>query len=359
MAGQPGFFDIDERYAALSKANDPLERVNAVVDFEVLRKPLMRALQRSDRRKGGRPPFDAVLMFKILVLQALYNLSDDQAEYQIRDRLSFMRFLELGLHDRVPDAKTIWLFRELLVKTKAIDALFDRFEAALEDHGYLAMSGQIVDACIVTAPKQRNDDGEKAAIKEGRVPDGWKDTPAKLRQKDRDARWTMKRGRVQRLADGTPKGAEIMVPAFGYKNHISTDKRHGLIRRWTVTHAAANDGKQLKALIDPHNTACPVWADTAYRSQDNEIWLEKQGRRSMIHFRKPRGKTMPQAKKKANAAQSKVRSAVEHVFAHQKGLMTLSVRTIGIERAKIKIGMANIAYNMRRLVWLDARGAPA
>jgi len=116
MMGQAGFFDIDERYAALSKANDPLERVSAVVDFEVFRKPLMRALQRSDRGKGGRPPFDAVVMVKVLVLQALYNLSDDQAEYQICDRLSFMRFLGLGLHNRVPDAKTIWLFRELLVK---------------------------------------------------------------------------------------------------------------------------------------------------------------------------------------------------------------------------------------------------
>lgn len=359
MASQPGFFDLDERYSALSKANDPLERVSGVVDFEVFRSSLMRALRRSDRSKGGRPPFDAVLMFKILVLQALYNLSDDQAEYQIRDRLSFMRFLGLGLHDRVPDAKTIWLFRELLVRAKAIEGLFDRFEAALREHGYLAMSGQIVDATIVSAPKQRNDDGEKAAIKQGEIPEGWADKPAKLRQKDRDARWTMKRGRVQRLADGTPKGAEIMIPAFGYKNHISTDQRHGLIRKWTVTHAAANDGKHLKSLIDPDNTASPVWADTAYRSEANEAWLEKQGRTSMIHFRKPRGKAMSKTRKKANAARSAIRSAVEHVFAHQKGLMALSVRTIGLERAKIKIGMVNLAYNMRRLAWLDRRSAPA
>jgi transposase len=98
MADQPGFFDVDERYAALSAAGDPLERLAAVVDFEIFRPVLDAALARSDRSRGGRPPYDAVLMFRILVLQALYNLSDEQAEFQLRDRLSFMRFAGLGLH---------------------------------------------------------------------------------------------------------------------------------------------------------------------------------------------------------------------------------------------------------------------
>ena len=346
MTGQPGFFDLDERYSALSKAGDPLLRLGELVDFEVFRKPLPRVLRRSDRSKGGRPPYDPVLMFKVLVLQALYNLSDDQTEFQIRDRLSFMRFLGLGLHERVPDAKTIWLFRELLVRAGAVETLFDTFDARLGEHGYLAMSGQIVDASIVAAPRQRNTDAEKADLKAGRVPERWTEKPAKLAQKDRDARWTMKRGRVRRLEDGRPKGPEIMVPAFGYKNHVSTDRRHGLIRKWTVTHAAAHDGRQLPGLIDTDNTASPVWADTAYRSRRNEAWLARRGFASMIHFRKPRGKAMPEPKAKANAARSKVRTAVEHVFAHQKGPMSLFVRTVGIARAKAKIGMANLAYNI-------------
>lgn len=358
MADQRGFFDLDERYAALSKAGDPLERLSRVVDFEVFRAELDAALQRSDGARGGRPPMDAVLMFKVLVLQALYNLSDDQAEFQVRDRLSFMRFLGLGLHDRVPDAKTVWLFRELLVRAKAVEGLFDRFDAHLREHGYLAMSGQIVDASIVAAPKQRNTDAEKDALKEGRLPGDWKDKPAKLAQKDRDARWTMKRGRVRRLEDGRPKGPEIMVPAFGYKNHLSTDRCHGLIRKWTVTDAAANDGRRLAEVIDRSNTASPVWADTAYRSRQNEGLISRLGLSSMIHFRKPPGKPMPDPAKKANAARSKVRSAVEHVFAHQKGPMNLFVRTIGIARARAKIGMVNLAYNMRRFVWLEGRPAP-
>ncbi|MBI4184235.1 MAG: transposase, partial [Proteobacteria bacterium] len=110
MAGQPGFFDTDERMWALSAAGDPLERLARAVDFELFRAELEAALARSDRAKGGRPPYDAVLMFKVLVLQTLYTLSDDRTEYQVRDRLSFMRFLGLGLHDPVPDAKTVWLF---------------------------------------------------------------------------------------------------------------------------------------------------------------------------------------------------------------------------------------------------------
>ena len=128
-------------------------------------------------------------MFKVLVLQALYNLSDDQAEFQIQDRLSFMRFVGLGLADKVPDAKTIWLFREHLVEAGAIQNLFARFDKHLAKAGYLAMGGQIVDATIIAAPKQRNTEDEKAAIKAGEVPEAWKDKPAKLRQKDRDARW--------------------------------------------------------------------------------------------------------------------------------------------------------------------------
>lgn len=128
------------------------------------------------------------MMFKVLILQALYNLSDDAAEYLIRDRLSFMRFLGLGLEDRVPDAKTIWLYRDALAKDETAQALFDSFDAHLKTQGYLAMGGQIVDATIVPAPKNRNTPGENEAIKAGQTPSGWTEKSAMLRQKDLDAR---------------------------------------------------------------------------------------------------------------------------------------------------------------------------
>lgn len=355
----PGFFDIDERLSELSAKGDDLERVKALVAFEIFRPALEAAVPRSDRSKGGRPAFDHVLMFKVLILQAMHSLSDERAEYLIKDRLSFMRFLGLGLADPVPDANTIWTFREALKRANAVDGLFRRFDDALRVSGFLAMSGQIVDATIVAAPKQRNTIEEKTAIKDGRIPDDWKDKPARLAQKDRDARWTVKYTKAKPREDGSVPPVDLAIPAFGYKNHVAIDRGFGLIRNWTATNAAAHDGARLEDVLDRTNTASDVWADTAYRSQKNEAMLARRGLVSRIHRKKPKGKPMPERTRIANAQKSKVRSAVEHVFAHQKGLMGLYVRTIGIARAKLKIGLANLAYNMRRFVWLRTKYATA
>jgi len=355
----PGFFDVDERLAELSAKGDDLERLNALVDFELFRAALETAVPRGDRSKGGRPPFDHVLMFKVLILQATHSLSDERCEYLIKDRLSFMRFLGLGLADAVPDANTIWAFREALKKADAVEALFARFDAALRDAGFLAMSGQIVDATIVAAPKQRNTFEEKKAIKEGRIPEAWKDNPNKISQKDRDARWTVKYSKAKPREDGSLPSVDLAIPAFGYKNHVSIDRSFGLIRKWTATDAAAHDGARLEEVLDRANTASDVWADTAYRSAKNEAMLSRRGFVSRIHRKKPKGKPMPERMRIANALKSKVRSAVEHVFAHEKGPMGLVVRTIGIARAKVKIGLANLAYNMRRFVWLRTKYAAA
>ena len=298
-------------------------------------------------------------MFKILVLQALYNLSDDQTEFQVRDRLSFMRFLGLGLDDRVPDAKAIWLFRELLVRAGGDrDAVRDLRRSS----SWPRLSGDV-------GPAHRCLDRGGAEATEHRRREGRTQGGGGSRGMDGEARQAAPEGPGRALDDEArprstagrrpAQGAGDHGPAFGYKNHIATDRRHGLIRKWTVTHAAANDGRQLPNLIDPENTTSPVWADTAYRSRRNEGFLAKHGLVSMIHFRKPPKKVMPEPKKKANATRSKVRSAIEHVFAHQKGPMNLSVRTVGLARARIKIGMANLAYNIRRLVWLQGRTAPA
>lgn len=354
MRGQSGFFDVDDRLKRLSDLGDQLEAFGAAVDFEIFRADLMAALAYSDGTQGGRPPFDPVMMFKILVIQAANNLSDERAEFLINDRLSFMRFLGLGLSDRVPDARTIWLFREKLTKAGAIQALFDRFDAALRANGYIAMSGQIVDASLIAAPKQRNTDDEKKAIKQGRVPDGWQDKPAKLRHKDRDARWTVKFSKAKERSDGTKPPVDIAIPTFGYQNHVSIDRGFGLIRKWAATDAAAYEGGRLRdGLLDKTNTASGVWADTAYRSAVNEAYLEKNGFVSRIHRKKPRGRAMAETTRRANALKSKVRSRVEHVFADQKDRMDLFVRTVGIARATTKIGMANLVYNIKRLIFLQ------
>ena len=355
--GRPaGFFDVEDRLAGLSKKGDDLERLAAVVDFELFRPELERAVPRADRSKGGRPPFDHVLMFKVLILQTQNNLSDERCEFYLRDRLTWMRFLGLGLGDAVPDAHTIWTFREALTKAGAIERLFELFDRKLRVAGYLAMSGQLVDATIVSAPKQRNTRAEKQAIKEGRVPEHWQDKPAKLRQKDRDARWTIKTTKAKSREGETPM-VDLAIPEFGYQNHISADRRHRLIRRWLVTDAAVHAGARLADLLDPGNTASDVWADTGYRSRKNEALLRQRMLVSHVHRKKPARRPMPAAAARANARKSAVRAPIEHVFADLKARMGLFVRTIGLARATTKIGLANLVHNMRRLLWLERQTA--
>jgi IS5 family transposase len=358
MAGQPGFFDVDERYASLSAAGDPLERLAAVIDFELFRGELEAGLDRSDRARGGRPPYDAVLMFKVLVLQTLYTLSDDQTEYQIRDRLSFMRFLGLALEDRVPDAKTIWLFREQLTRAGATLRLFQRFDAVLRDAGYLAMGGQIVDATVIQARRPRLGQDEKATVKGGTAPEGW--SKAKRAQMDTDGRWTLKRSRKRPAERSNPDDrSQLVVPVFGYKNHLGIDRRHGFIRSFTVTDAAAHDGRQLGGLLDPHNTASSIWADTAYRSAANVALLARRGLVPQFQRPKPRGKPLPLHMVRGNASRARVRVAIEHVFAVQKCRLGLVIRSVGLARATTRLGLANLVTNMRRLTWLETRMAPA
>jgi len=360
MPGQAGFWDVSDRLEELSAEGDPLEKLSATVDFEIFRPLLVKALRRRTHRSlGGRPPFDPVLKFKMLVLQALHGLSLVQTSYMVRDRLSWMRFCGLGPGDTVPDANTLWDFREALIRAKALDKAFSRLDRAITEAGYLPMGGQLIDATLVAAPKQRNTEEEKAAIKAGEIPEGWKDKPAKLRQKEREARWTVKFAKAKPSEDGKPQ-IDIAIPFFGYKNHISIDRRHGIIRRSLTTDAAAHDGARLReGLIDPTNTASDVWADTAYRSAANEAYLEKAGKTSRIHRKKPKGKPMPKTITRGNATKSKVRAHVEHVFAEQKDRMGLFIRTIGITRAEAAITLVNMAYNMKRWCWLDRKSVSA
>src|SRR6266481_8818392 len=219
--GQFGFFDADKRLAVISAKGDPLEMIDRMVPFESFRAEIEAAtLTPASEKKStaGRKPIDVIVMFRMLVLQSLYNLSDEQAEYQVRDRLSFTRFLRLGIEDSIPDATTLWLFREKLAKAGLIEKLFDRFDQHLAAKGYMARGGQIIDASIVPVPTQRNSRDKNAELQAGRTPAGWKQKPAKVRQKDRDARWTKKHGRS----------------FFGYKNHVNADAKHKLIRHYAV-----------------------------------------------------------------------------------------------------------------------------
>jgi IS5 family transposase len=341
LMGQLGFFDAQKRLAALSAKGDPLEAIDRLMPWESFRadiEAVVRTPEEMKKSNAGRKAVDAIVMFRMLVLQALHNLSDEQAEYQVRDRLSFTRFLRLGIEDGIPDATTLWLFREKLAKAGVVEKLFERFDQHLAAQGYMARGGQMVDATIVPVPKQRNSRDENETVKVGETPAAWEKKPAKLRQKDRDARWTKKHGQS----------------FFGYKNHVNADAKHKLIRRYEVTDAAVHDSQPLDALLTKGNTSTDVFGDSAYRSAETEVKLKAGGFRSRIHRRGRRNHPLSGAQTRANRTKSRIRARIEHVFgAQQNSLGGRIVRTIGILRARAKIGLQNLAYNIRRLVTLD------
>lgn len=336
---QAGLFDLSERYALLEQLGDPLPQIDRVVDWEAFREELEQIRSGHDRSKGGRPPWDAVLMFKVLVVQQLYNLSDEQTEYQIRDRYSFSRFLGLDPADRVPDAKTIWSYREQYKDQGVLASVFAGVMGQIEQAGYVARKGQIVDAAMVSAPRSRNRGDENKQIRRGEVPDDW--TENKRRQKDTQARWARKAGETY----------------FGYKNHISVDVEHKLVRGYAVTDASCHDGHYLEAVLDPDNTSRTVWADANYRSRAQEQRLAEQGYRSQIQKQGQANRPLNERERATNRRRSKTRIRVEHVFAQQRQ-MGRTVRTIGQARAEFKIGMMNLVYNLRRWVWLAVNKKP-
>jgi IS5 family transposase len=343
--GQFGFFDADRRLAAISAKGDPLEMIARVVPFDSFRAEIEAAvLTPADEKKSnaGRKPIDVLVMFRMLVLQSLYNLSDEQVEYQVRDRLSFTRFLRLGIEDRIPDGTTLWLFREALAKAGLIEKLFERFGQHLEAKGYVARGGQMIDATIVPVPKQRNSRDENEDVKGGKTPKAWKQNPAKNRQKDKDARWTKKHGKS----------------FYGYKNHVNADAKRKLIRQYEVTDASVHDSQKFDELLNQGNTSADVYADSAYRSAETEAKLNSRGFRSRIHRRASRNHPLSKAQENANRRKSRVRARIEHVFgAQQTAPGGRIIRTIGIARAKVKIGLQNLVYNIRRLVTLERMAA--
>src|SRR6266700_495634 len=310
VMGQKGFLDIERRLEAISAKGDPLETIRKMVRWEDFRADIEAVTEtKAEERNSnaGRKPYDTILKFKIVVLQSLHNLSDEQTEYLTRDRL------------------------------------FARFGQHLEAAGYIARGGQIIDATIVSVPKQRNTKEENEAIKAGKTPEGWEQLLAKNAQKDKDARWTKKND----------------ASFYGYKNHLGVDKAHKLIRKWGATDASVHDSQKLDDVLDLSNTGKGIWADSAYRSVQIEAGLKAKGLQSRIHRRAARDRPLSERQKSANTTRSKVRARVEHVFGQQQSSMGGKiVRTIGIARARFKIGMMNLGYNIRRLVQLE-RMAPA
>ena len=337
---QMGFFDLSDRCARLDAKRDPLVEIDAIVPWEAFRPALGRVWRKPEterKSRAGRKPRDTVVRVKTLVPGALDTLSDDQIEYRGRDRLSFVRLLGLGPADRVPDARTIWIDRAGLAQAGMVEALFGQSDGCLARKGDIARGGQIRDAAIVPVPKTRNTREENKAIKAGAEPEGWADKPAKRRQKDTDARRTRTHAKSH----------------HGDKNHVNVDRRHKLVHRYHVSNAALHDSQTVDHLLIQGNTGAGVRADPAYRSEEMEARPRARGPKSRIHRKGNRGKPPTEEGKASNRTRSAVRACVEHVCGAQTsdsgGRL---VRTIGLIRAKARIGMKNLACNMRRLVQL-------
>ena len=334
---QSGFFDLQDRFGKLDQLGDPLKALNAVVDWSVFEPILAQGKKKDKKSNAGRPSFEPLLMFKVLILQSLYNLADAQTEFQIRDRFTFLRFLGLTPESRIPDEKTIWLFRESVKARGLHEALFQTFTGFLEAQGFRAQRGTVIDARIVEVPKSRNTRSENATIKDGLRPAEWENQPAKKAQKDIEARWTQKHGKNY----------------YGYKNHISIDVKHKLIRGYDVTAAHVHDSQCFEQFLGGGNSERTVYADSAYRSDDHERLLKRRRFTSRVHHRAWKDRTLTRRQQKENRARSRIRARVEHVFGHQvKAMRQTVVRGIGLARIRTRIALANLAYNMSRLAQL-------
>lgn len=325
-------FDKENTEQKLSSLGNPLERLSGVIDFEMFRKDLEDALLNVGKKNNaGAKPYDVVMMFKIIILQRYYNISDEQTEYQINDRMSFKNFLGLASGDKVPDARTIWLFREQLAKKGMAECLFHKFVKHLLGLGYIFNEGQMIDASFVVAPRQRNTREENKKIKNGEGKDLWNDNPNKKRHKDIDARWTK-------------KGDEVY---FGYKLHAKADKKSKFVKECVVSAASMHDSKAVAALLDKSDSGQELFADGAYVGQENTLKLYNIT--DKICEKGCRNHPLTEEQRKSNHEKSKIRSRIEHIFGNMEGPMHgLTVRTIGLVRACNTSFMTCLTYNLFR-----------
>lgn len=330
-----GLFDEQFKMERISELGDPLEKLNGAIEWELFRSTLEKYLIKESKGPGGRPPFDYVMMFKILILQEYFGLSDEQMEFQITDRFSFMRFLGLRSYNKVPDSNTIWNFREQLKQDGMMESLFERFGKELNKQGLIINKGKIVDASIIEIPRQRNSREENKQIKEGEVPSDWDDK--KQSHKDVDARWTKKNNEDY----------------FGYKNHIKIDSKSKFIDTYNVTPANVHDSQGGKELLSKKDKGQALYADSAYTGEAFETAISKAKMINKVHEKGYRNSPLTAAQIKRNNKKSKTRVRVEHVFGflHQ-ATGGVIIRTIGKIRATVKIGLLNLTYNLWRYTWL-------
>ncbi len=332
--GKKGLFDEQFTIERLSEIGNPLETISKVVDFEMFRMLLESKLLNSNKKsRAGARPYDLVMMFKILIIQRFYGLGDKQIEYQIIDRTSFKKFLDLETGDKVPDEKTIWAFREKVTRKGLVEKLFDLFIKFLETKELIFNEGQLIDASFTLAPRQRNTREENNKIKKGDGDELWNDNPNKKKHKDIDARWTKKNNEL----------------FYGYKNHAKVDTKSKFIGKYVVTDASVHDSQPLDDLLDEKDAGQNLHADGAYTGKEQEKTINKYKMNNKVNEKGYRNNPLTEKQKISNKEKSKIRARVEHVFGFMEQSMNgLFMRSVGITRAKGIIGLINLTYNLFR-----------
>jgi transposase, IS5 family len=333
-----GLFSAIEHEQAVAAKTTGILKLRDVIPWESFR-PLLEDITgyaTRDWAKGGKPPFDPVLMFKVLVLQKFHGLSDDATEAQIFDRTSFKNFLGLRIGDDIPDAKTLWEFKQRIEADgrEGGRKLFDAFHQILEGKSIVAREGSIVDATFVEAPRQRNDREQNQRIKKGERPEEFDANPAVGRQKDSEARWTKKNSEVH----------------YGWKNHVKADLKTKLIVRSRTTPASVHDSQVFEELLDDKDQS--VLADSAYHSAEHEAHLIALNAQEFLMRKATRGHPLSEAEQQTNHTISRMRVRVEHIFARMAQMGADLCRSIGLKRATQHNDLSNLVYNMDRYACL-------
>ena len=313
---------------------DPLVALNELIDFKSLVDVVEAIAPRKQSEKGGRPAYPTEIMLRVIILKRLNNLSNDQIEFMLNDRMSFQRFTQLSDSPNIPDANTIWVFEERIGE-KTAKALFDAVERQITQHGYSARKGQIVDATLIPVPKQRIRSKEKEITDQKAMPIEW--TAHKRAQKDIDASWTTKHGKHH----------------FGYKLGVNVDVRCKVIRAIDLTTAKDHDINQLENLIDLNNTNKDFFADKGYASKEKEQALSDKGLNPRVQHKKAKGKPLSKQLEKRNTTIAKTRSRVEHIFGGIEQMGGKCIRVIGQQRANFVMTMMATVYNLKRFVFLQ------
>jgi len=345
-------FGVETQLAKLAKMGDQLIAMKEKIDWEMFRQKIEKAIRKSDYSKGGRPPWDVIMMFKIIMLQQWYNLADGNLEYQINDRLSFQRFLNIECGSKVPDKNAIWDFKQALADTGIDRELFDLFNEMLEGKGIITHKGSIVDASFVTVDKRHTTKKDDQSLKEGDCPHDLhekcarrleageiKDEENVFNQLDFDARWTKKNNES----------------FFGYKDHVKCDKDSKIITDFTVTDASVHDSQELIELINRDDKSVDL--DSGYVGKDiaDEVKEKCPDIELNICSRAYRNRPLTDEEKAINKIISRRRCRIEHIFGYMTRFMGgMTLRCHGIRRAYRDICNKNLAYNLKRFVCIAA-----